>query len=225
MKNTIIAETLVMNLTIKNHKDAVINGNSVGSENNAKWQFAMKKLWEACYSYQCACFNNAKTGAPVDNEKAMNAIQEVLDLIGAVNEFKIHRSPEMLAAISGFAIRDTEKLAGEALTVKSQLKNYEKEYENIHAGMNPGYIKALEKNIEEAKATLKALTGTTGSADKGKGKVSYNTFKYKTETNLAQIISEQKAKTWEELEAEEKERKAKKKEAKKAAKAAAKANA
>lgn len=225
MKNTIFAETLTMNLTIKSHKDSTINGNSVGADNNAKWQFAMKKLWEECYRYQSACFNSAKTGATVDNEKAMDAIQGILDLIGPVNEFKIHRSPEMLATISGYAIRDVERLAGEALTVKSQLDNYKKEYEEIHAGMNPDYIKALEANIADAESTLSALKSTTGSATKDIGRVSYNTFRYKAETKFAQIISDQKVKTWEELDAEEKERKAKKKEAKKAAKAAAKAQA
>ena len=88
--------------------------------------------------------------------------------------------------------------------------------------MNPDYVAKLEKDIEATSARLKLLCATTDSADKTMTRTSWNTFRYNVETELANIINDQQAKSWEELEAEEEARRKERRARTKAKKAAAK---
>ena len=234
--NTIFADALIHNATIKTRRSAMINGGQVGIENYAKWRTVTHNAFELFYKYQTACMHNAiAAGAdPADTTRAMNALQEILDLIGEVKGHKIIKSVDMLVIVSKYAMKDKEDLVGEALTVKSQLDNYKKEYKDVHTGMNPKYVEELEKKIEETSAKLTALKCETNSAKTYKTRNNESTFRFNLERTLAQIINKQEAKTWEELEAEEEARKAERKAKAKAyrqakrqaeAKAKAKANA
>lgn len=232
--NTIFADALIHNATIKTRKSAMINGGQVGVENYAKWKTVTHNAYELFYKYQFACMHSAVTNDvnPADTTKAMNALQELLDLIGEVNGHKIIKSVDMLVIVSKYAMRDKEDLIGEALAVKSQLDNYKQEYRNIHTGMNEDYIKNLEEKIEETTAKLSALKCETDSVKIYKTRNNESTFRFNLERTLAQIINEQEAKTWEELEAEEEARKAERKakaksykQAKRQAEAKAKAKA
>ena len=225
MKNTIFAETLTTNLTIKNHKNALLNGEAIGAENFAKWQFTLKCAYEAFYRYQSECFNLAKMGenSVPDATNAFKELQAILDLVGEVNGHKIPKSMQLLNAISVHAIKTKEVYVGKAGLVKSQLDNYKREYRNIPNGASDAYIEGLEKNISEKEEELRMLCTTVDSAGKSKTRTTWSAFRYNVETTLAQVISDQQAKSWDELEAEaeakRKERRAKTKAKKAEAKA------
>lgn len=228
MKNTIFAQTLITNLTIKNHKSSMLNGEAIGAENFAKWQFAMKCAYEAFYRYQSECFNLAKKGedATPDATNAFKELQAILNLIGEVNGHAIPKSMQLLNAVSQYAIKTKEVYVGKAGLVKSELDNYKREYRNLANGVNEEYVEKLEKNIAEKEEELRILATAIDSADKSKTRANWATFRYNVETTLAQVISDQQAKSWEELEAEAEakraERRAKtkaKKQAKKTAEA------
>ena len=224
--NTIIAEALLKNFTVKNHKDATINGGQVGVDIYGKWDIAIKAAHECFYTYQHDVVDVAiAKSASVDTTRAMNALQELLDLIGEVNGHAITKNSAMLEMVSKHAIKSKEDLVGRAMTIASELKNLRSEYNNLSNGVNPEYVEKLEKDIADKEAELKLEKSKPDSAKKFQTRTSLAVFRYNVERALAEIISKQSTKTWEELEAEAEALRAKRRAATKAKRAAQKAEA
>ena len=215
---TIFAQALTVNSTIKSRKAALINGEHIGVDNFAKWKAATHEAYMTFYNYNQKVLEGAFTEG-VDTVKvttyAMNALQALLDLIGDVNGHRIVKNTDMiknvLASVAPYSIKNKTERVGEACKVASELANYKKEYRNLGNGVSAEYVAELEKNIEETKARLATLDTMPGSGATSKIRVNESTFRFELERTLAQIITKQSMKTWEELEEEENKRKQEKK--------------
>ena len=231
MKNnnisTIIADTLLSNLTIHNTKASTISGDQIGADLFAKWKEAQEVAYQAFYRYQHAktVASISGTDAKVDPAivtNAMNALQALLDMIGNVTGHKIAKNPDMLDEVSAYAMSDRKDLAGKAWTLNEKVKQYKKDLKNVHEGMREEYVKSLQDGLAQAEEELAIAKKGTDSASKYNTRRPFSTFRTKMEEKLAKIIKGQAAKTWEELEAEkakiDAERKARRAQAKKASK-------
>lgn len=225
-----IANALMDSRTISNSSKAKLTSEVVGVEEFASWKFAESIAYEALYRYAAARHDAAFMGesASVDSKlttNAMQAIQMMLDCIGEVNGHTVCKNQAMLDELAKCVNTDTKPLIGEALKQDSVVKNYRKQLKNVSTGMDEEYVADLTAKYEMANIKLAELKKQVGSCTTENTRVSFSTFRSKIERKLGDIIAEQKAKTWEELEAEKEERRkarrAKTAEKKKAAKAAA----
>lgn len=225
-----IANALMDSRTISNSSKAKLTSEVVGVEEFASWKFAESIAYEALYRYAAARHDAAFMGesASVDSKltsNAMQAIQMMLDCIGEVNGHTVCKNQAMLDELAKCVNTDTKPLTGEALKQDSVVKNYRKQLKNVSTGMDEEYVADLTAKYEMANIKLAELKKQVGSCTTENTRVSFSTFRSKIERKLGDIIAEQKAKTWEELEAEKEERRkarrAKTAEKKKAAKAAA----
>lgn len=228
-----IANALMDNRTISNSSKAKLTAEIVGVEEFASWKFAESIAYEALYRYAVARHDTAFMGeaASVDSKlisNAMQAIQLMLDCIGEVNGHAVCKNQAMLDELVKCVNTDTKPLAGEALKQDSIVKNYRKQLKKVNDGMDEEYVADLTAKYEMANIKLAELKKQVGSCTTENTRVSFSTFRSKIERKLGDIISEQKAKTWEELEAEKEERRkarraktAEKKKAEKKAAAAA----
>lgn len=240
MKNAmnIFAETLAVGGTIYNKNAARITGDKVGAENYAKWKIAMANAHRAFYIYKNV-IDNTLRGRVVDKQtataNAFEALQNILDLIGEINGFKLAKSQELLDEVAKYAVTEKTELIGEAMTIKSKLDNcksdlknagYDEETGRGYNGVDPAHIESLLEKKAELEEELALAKKSPDSGRPVDEKKSFTAFCVDFERKIAKLSNDQYMKTWEELEAEaeakRKERRAKTK-AKKAE--AAKANA
>lgn len=225
MKKTIIHETLELNY-YKKTKSA-ITGDQLGAELFAKWKVAVDNFRREAYKYRSAKRVNAGLGedaVPYDATPAFNALQVILDLVGEVNGHCIVKNGDMLEILTETAIKDTEALAGEALTIASELANAKKRLKALdYNGVNPEAVTQTVELIAELEEKLRVAKAQTGSCTPGTDRATETTFRKNFEKKFYKVVVEKQAlKTWEELEAEKEERRKARREATKAKKAQAK---
>lgn len=228
--NKTIVNALMDNMTISNSSKAKLTTEVVGVEEFASWKFAETMAYEALYRYAVARHNVANKGenAVVDAKiisNAMNAIQLMLDCIGEVNGHAVCKNQAMLDVLANCAIAAKKPLAGEALKQDSIVKNFRAQLKEVNDSMSEEYVEKLNADYTAAKIKLEELKKLEDSCTTVYTRVTFNSFRAKVEQAMGSIVSEQEAKTWEELEAEKEERRkarrAKTAEKKKAAKAVA----
>lgn len=206
-----IAKTLVRGFTIKDKKSARITGDFVGVETYGEWKSAMEKAHVAFYKYESVKLDLANgTVKTVKNEReeAVKCFKAIIALVGEVNGINLETSIEAMDTVSKYAIRDVEKLAGRALTLKSELDNLKKQLDNVHTGMSEEYVSNLEKQYEAKSEELKLEKKNPGSAKKSDTMTAWNFFIYNAETRLAEAIEKQGAQPYEEILAEREAKKA-----------------
>ena len=223
--SNIIVETLKVNFTKKSK--SAMTGDQLGAENFANWVTAVENCRREFYKYECAKHKAAGMGkdATVDASGAFNALQTVLNIIGEVNGHAIAKNQSMLDVLSVCTLNKTKPLAGEALTIKSQLDNAKKRLEALsYNGVNPEAVEACEAEITRLEEELRIAKRETGSCAPMTSCVKDKVFRTKFEEEFCKtVILKQEAKSWEELEAEEEARRIARNERAKARKAAKKA--
>ena len=229
-KKMTIATTTLQDCLIQNNRYAGVrlNADHLGAENLKAWNTLVNDLHSAAYSVYVTCENNGLTveSASVDKSAVYTAIRAILAEVGEVNGHKLCANEELATLIIGYAGKRANSDSPELQLCLSRLRNRMKElaeYEQTN-GVNPATIQALKDEIEELSKQKKALLDSPDNRIKVATRSSANAFRLEVEHKLARAISEQKAKTWEELEAEA-EAKRKERRAKTAAKKQAKKSA
>ena len=208
-KMTVFAQQLIIGGTTYSKSAARINGGNVGPENYALWNKHMSAAHEAFYRYEKA-IDDLAHGKTVDlkpiRDAGMDAFKTILDDIGVINGFRLHRDPEIFADIVKYSIRETTEFVGEAMTVKSQLKNLADELKNLN-GCNPDWLEATQAKYDELSDKLAELKKCADSGKPIIKRATLTSFCANFERRLASMAQEQNMKTWEELVAEDEERK------------------
>lgn len=221
-----IALALVQGTTIKNKTAARVTGDKVGLPTYTAWVNAVNSARLAFYRYQHIKDGNAireahgKESVDIEpaKQKAMEALQSILDVVGEVHGYKLRKSDAMLDLLAEKSKKDTDELAGEAMTVGSQVKNYKTQLKN---GGNEEFIADIQNKLSEAEVRLSELKKLPGSAKPADGACSEKAFIKGIERKMGEIIAEQYAKTPEQVQKEEDDRKAQKKAKKQAQRQAA----
>lgn len=206
-----IREQLVINLTISNSSKSKLNEDTTNEYSD--FLFREKLAYEALYKYAVARVSTSRNGenAVVDSTivtRAMNSIQDILDMIGEVNGHAIVKNQSMLDILANTAIVSKKVLAGDALTKASEVANYRKQLNNVTNGTSEDYINDIEGKLEVAEEELAELKKHADSANVVITRVSLNSFRVAFERELGLIITKQEARTWEDIEAESEKRKA-----------------
>ena len=215
-----IYQAITSGTTVKNSAKARVNSDKVGIDTFAQWRAIENIAFESFYKYADARRKSANQGekATVDAAITANAfasLRNLLALIGDVNGHKVFANTDMLNTVTSVSMVVKKPLAGEALTQKSIVDNLKKQVDGIREGMQADYIAKITADYETAKIKLAELKKLEGSCSTEHTRANTNAFYLALENELATIINEQNAKSWEELEAEaaarEAERKAKRK--------------
>lgn len=216
-----IALALTQGTTVRNKTAARVTGDKVGLPAYSEWHTALSNARMPFYRYakviEDAAIQSAHSGTVKDykdiEDAAMQALQTVLDTVGEVHGYKLHKSRELLSMLSVCALKDSEELVGEAYTVASQVKNYR---EQLRQGGNAEFIANIEGKLSESEEKLKELKKLPGSCKPADGATTLNSFIKNMERKLGKVVDKQYRKTPEQVEQEEAERKAKSKEKSKA---------
>jgi hypothetical protein len=225
MAMNIFAQTLVVGGTVYSKSAAKITGDKVGAENFVKWKSAMRIALDKFYGYKHAV-DLVAHGKEADvagaKTAAMNALQEILDLVGTINDHTIVKDEDLFQEFAKYAVAEKTELMGDALYAQSVLKNIKDELKST-AGANSEWLEAKNRELVAAEAAFAEAKKTMGSGKPYDTRAAFGTFCTNFERKLAKIAHDQSMKSVEELNAEEEARKAAKREARKAAKAAKKA--
>ena len=228
MNNKItVSNTTLQDCLINNNRYAGVrlNADQLGAENLKAWNDLMVSLHSVAYSVYAFCENNGLTveSSTVNKSDVYNALRAILAVIGEVNGHKLYANEELATLIIGYAGKRANADSPELQLCLSKLRNRQKElaeYENTN-GVNPASIKKMREEIEKLQEEKSDLLKSPDNRIKVATRSSANAFRLEVEHKLARAIANQKAKTWEELEAEA-EAKRKERRAKTAAKKAEK---
>lgn len=212
-KTSIVALALIQGTTTRNKSAARVTGNKVGLDNYTAWYTALTAARMPFYRYAKALEDNAIRIShgedaidmtPFEDE-CLPLLSNILTAIGEVHGYNLRRSKELLSMLSACALKDSEELVGEALTVNSQIQNYRAQ---LRAGGNDEFIADIEKKKTEADERLKELKKLPGSCKPADGATSVTSFIKNMERKLGVVIDKQYRKGAEQVQKEEEERKA-----------------
>lgn len=212
--------TMTMNVSNKTMQDCLVHNNRfanksltadhIGSENLSVWTSLVADLHKTAYSVYALCesSNLSVDSDSVDKTAVYNSLRAILTTIGEVNGHKLYANEELATLAIGYAGKRGNDDSPELQLCLSKIRNRNKElneYKNTN-GVNPEAIKSMEKEIAELEEEKKALLDSPDNRIKKPTRTPANTFRLEVEHRLARAISEQQAKTWEQLEAEAEER-------------------
>lgn len=202
-----IAECLVFN---NRFARKMLTADQLGPELHKSWIDSVKALHKAAYDVAEKCENDhAQSDAiTVDKTALYDALRAILATVGDVKGHKLFANDELATLIIGYANKRANQDSPELQFVRSQISNNKKtlrDYENI-AGVNPETIQSLKDTIAELEEKRDALIDEVDNRIQVVISTSPNAFRLDVEHAIARAISEQKAKTWEELEAEKEAR-------------------
>lgn len=190
--------------TIANTKGIRLNGNLCGSPADfLKLKNAISAIRLPAYSVYAQRFDNANNGevVKVDMSALYDATKALCALIGDVNGAPIHAENVVELMISqSFRVR-TIDITKDMAHAHAMKKAAQEEYDE-----NP--TEENELALENWKATCKTLETTPGNCRDLRESVSESAFVTKVARLLGAIIDEQKAKSVEQVMAEEAARKA-----------------
>lgn len=224
--------TTLANCLVYNNRFATakLNADQLGAENFANWKTLVHNLHRACYAVYCECENNGLKveDKAVDKSAIFDSVRFILGAIGEVNEHKMYANEQVAIALIGYAGRRANKDAPQLQLVNSQIANAKKELKIAEElnGVEEGYIDGLKARLEELEGKKAELIATADMRIKQPTMTSESAFRLEVEHLFARAITNQLAKTLEELDAEEEARKAERKakaKARKQAKAQAQA--
>lgn len=221
MTITNIQEVLVLNNRFANVK---VSAEQLSAKSFSNWRGLISDLHRAAYKVYAICENSGMKAESdtVDKSEVFDVLRYILGVIGDVNGHKIYANAEAAIAIIGYAGKRANVDAPELQLCKSRVANTKKELRLAESlnGLDPNYISNLKSNLEKLEEEKATLMGTADMCYKLPTKTTDNAFRLDVEHFLARIITGQRAKTIEELDAEEAARKEARKAAAKARKAA-----
>ena len=199
-----LASTLVYNNRFGSNK---INGDQLGSESFDQWKKMEEALLEASYRVAVKCHDSALRDDrnAVDYSGLYNALHPILAAIGEVNGHRLYANAAFANIMVGLSYREVDSKSTELADIDLQLRNRRSELRSAKElnGVNPEYLEELQDKIDALSEKSKELCKLPDNKVKIIKSATITSFRLKLEHELARIITEQKAKTWEELEAEE----------------------
>lgn len=215
-----LADTLVARVDFG--KSFNINADYIGVDGLIQWKGICTMMQKSAWNYVKFHEDTAFVASSDITDKKVTddlffAVKAVINAIGPVNGFELRENNAIFNCAVKVMERMSDEYHGEALTVKSELANVNKELRNVKNGMSEEYVTALETKKEVLSEQLKELKKVKGMVTVGHNKVNENTFRRNFEASLAKIVAGQSRKSFDELQAEEEARKAEKRAAKKAA--------
>ena len=204
-----VASCLVYNNRFASEK---LTADQLGAKEHKEWLDAIKSLHKSAYEVAVFCENNhAKTeDVSVDKSSLYASLRTVLNTIGEVNGHKLFANDALATLIVGYSNRRANSDSPALQLVNSQIANNKRTlaiYENSN-GVSEASIKYIKDELETLAARKEELLSREDNRIKVVTRTSINGFRLDVEHLLARAISEQSAKTWEQLEAEAEERRA-----------------
>lgn len=207
---TALVDSLVFNNRFGNKK---LTGDQIGAENLHNWKNLVEALHKASYDVYVLCENDEPTEedlAALDMSKVYEALRNIYAQIGEVNGHKMYVTSKiatLCVAKSGtgngnWYAPDMQFAMSKLSNAKKLLRDYQKTN-----GVNPEAIKEQEDLIESISDEIATLKDTPDMWHKTATRVKPESFRADVERSIARAIAGQKAKTWDELEAEEQKRK------------------
>ena len=212
-------------LTLNNRFSSVkISAEQLSAKSFSNWMGLINDLHREAYKVYATCENSGMTVESVDVDKTgvFNVLRVILETIGNVNGHKLYANAEAAIAIISYSGKRANVDAPELQLCKSRIANAKKELRLAESlnGLSPDYIPNLKSEIERLEDEKFALMTEPDMCIKRPTMTTENAFRLDVEHFLARVIMGQRAKTLEELDAEE----AARKEARKASAKARKAN-
>lgn len=218
--NNTLVDALVYNNRFAN---ASINADQLGAEGLAQWKSVIKNLHRSAYAIASQCESNGlKTeDSTVDKTPVYDAIKAIFANIGEVNGRKLYVNEQTAIAIIGYASKRVNSNSGDLAFCLSRIANAKKSLRLAEDanGINPEYIANLQTELAEQEALKDTLLSQPDNRHKVVTITSDNAFRLDVEHFIARAITDQLAKTIEELDKEAEERKAQRAAARKAKKA------
>ena len=226
MKNTMnIATTLQDCLSYNNRfANVKLSAEQLSAENRKKWTSLVTALHEAAYGVYVFCENNdlKVEDESVNKDAVYEALRAILSELGEVKGYKIHANEALAINVIGYSGKRANSDSPALQLCLSKIRNNKtllEKYAKLN-GVQPETITKLEEEQKELEQEKQALLDSPDNRIKKPTRSTATTFRLEVEHRLARAIDDQKAKTWEQLDAEEKARKDAKKAAKKAQKQA-----
>ena len=221
-----IANCLVYN---NRFASAKLNAEQLSPDTLKEWTDSITSMHKAAYSVAVKCENEqVKLENPtIDKGELYAAIRTTLAIIGEVNGHKLYANDAIATLIVGYANRRANEDSPALQLVKSKISNNKRllaVYEKTN-GVNPDSIQSIKDEIDTLTNERDALIAEADNRHKVVTRTSAAAFRLDVEHLFARIITEQAAKTWEQLEAEAEARKAERNARAKARKAKAQAAA
>ena len=220
MNNTTIANCLTYN---NRFAGAKLNAEQLSPETLKQWTDAVAALHKSAYSIAVKCENEqVRMESPTVDKTALFAdIRTILALIGDVNGHKLYANDAIATLVVGYANRRANADSPVLQLCNSRISNNKRllaVYEKT-AGANPDSIQSLKDEIATLENERASLLSEADNRHKVVTRTSPNAFRLDVEHLIARVITEQEAKTWEQLEAENEARKAERRAKAKARKA------
>lgn len=221
-----IANCLVYN---NRFATAKLNAEQLSPEALKEWTDAVNAMHKSAYAIAVKCENEqVKMENPtIDKGDLYASIRTALALVGDINGHKLYANDAIATLVVGYANRRVNADSPALQFVKSRISNSKRllaVYEKT-AGVNPEAIESLRNEIDTLTNERDGLIAEADNRHKVVTRTSATSFRLDVEHLFARIITEQAAKTWEELESEAEARKAARNAAAKARKQAKKAQA
>lgn len=215
-----IANCLVYNNRFANAK---LNAEQLSPDSLKEWTDAVASLHKSAYSVAVKCENEqVKLENPtIDKGELYESIRTALAIIGEVNGHRLHSNDAIATLIVGYANRRANADSPALQLVNSRINNNKRllaVYEKT-AGVDPASIQNIKDEIETLENERATLLSEADNRHKVVTRTSANAFRLDVEHLFARIITDQSAKTWEELEAEKAARNAERRAKAKARKA------
>lgn len=181
------------------------------------WTEAVKNLHRIAYNLYADCENDTLTEndlTSMDTAELFNAIHNLLMVIGEVNGHKLHPTAKLATQLIGYAGTRKNVKAEELRFCEERIRTREREIQKLSEinGTNPDYIQKLKNEVTELKKERDTLLDTADQKTRKPTRTTDNAFRLDVENRIARAITTQKAKTWEELEEERKQRNKEKRE-------------
>ena len=226
-KNVATTTTLVDALVYNNRFASVkLDADQLGAEGLSQWKSIVLGLQRSAYEVGAYCENNGLKveNSTVNKTPVYDALRVILNSLGEVNGHKLYANEEAVIAIVGYACRRANLDSPELKLCLTRMSSLRREITLAKGvnGLNPDYIKELEEDLAKAEEKKAELLATADMRIKQVTMSNASSFRLDLEHYLARVISGQLAKSLEELDAEEAERKAKRAEKAKARKLAKK---
>lgn len=234
MSKKITSTTALVDCLVDNNRFASrkITAEHIGAENFREWKNLLANLHKVAYNVYANCEDSDLTAnnTSLDLTAVFDALRAILAEFGEINGHAVYANAELATLIIGYSGKRGNVDSPALQLCLSKLSNRMRELAKIEGvnGINPDKIAALKDEIDELKDEKADLLANPDNRIKQPTRATFEAFRLEVEHKLARVISDQKAKSWADLEAEleakRKERRAKTK-AKKAAKKSAEANA
>ena len=229
VNKTALVDSLQFNNRFGNKK---LMSKDIGAEDMHNWKQLITNLHKAAYDVYVLCQNEEPTEEDLtglDLTAVFDALREVYTQIGEVNGHKMYVTAKAATLIIGKSGtgngNEYHPDLQFAMSKKSNAQTYLHKLSKIE-GVNPEALDEQQRIIEAADEEIAALKNQPDMWKKVPTRTKPEAFRADVERYIANVIKCQKAKTWEQLEAEEaarKEAKKQKRQQKRQAAAAARA--